>query len=100
MMATLVAMCSAHAAHAQESGNTAGARAGELPPLNAVVALARERAVSVVEAQREVAVANAGYAGARLSPLTNPYAEVFADRRLNGTGDVAVQGSVWFPVEV
>jgi outer membrane protein, heavy metal efflux system len=78
--------------------------AGELPrlpSLNRVIAIARERAPAVVSARADLNVGRSSYVGARLSPLTNPYLEVFVDRgNMNATKDVAVQANLWLPVEL
>ncbi len=76
-----------------------------LPTLSRVIALAKERAPGVVTARAELNVGRSSYAGARLSPITNPYLEVFVDRGtprggVNTTRDVAVQANLWLPVEL
>ncbi len=72
-----------------------------LPPLERVVALAREMAPTVALARAEVGVGRAAYAGARLGPVANPYLEVLGARGSAGaTKDVAIQGSLFVPIEV
>lgn len=75
--------------------------APSLPSLAGVMALAKERAPGVVSAKADLNIGRSTYAGARLSPLTNPYLEVFVDRgNMNATKDVAVQANLWLPVEL
>lgn len=72
-----------------------------VPELARVVSLARERAPALSRARGQVGVARAGYDGARLSPVANPYLEVQAQRGTAGaTRDVALQAALWLPVEV
>ncbi len=72
-----------------------------VPTLARVVELARERAPELARARGDVNAARAGYQGARLSQVANPYLEVQAQHGRNGaTRDVAVQASLWVPVEV
>ncbi|MFO0755044.1 MAG: TolC family protein [Byssovorax sp.] len=70
------------------------------PTLAKVVALAREQAPNVALARAELGVGRAGYAGARLAPVTNPYVEMIAGRGSSGTKDVTLQGTLFFPIEV
>lgn len=71
------------------------------PSIADAITLAKEHAPSVISARMEVGVANAGYAGARLSPMDNPYLEVFVDRGRGGaTQDVTVQANLWLPIEM
>ncbi|MCU0681340.1 MAG: TolC family protein [Polyangiaceae bacterium] len=79
-------------------------RGGEvplLPSLARVIALAKEMAPGVVTAKADVNIGRSSYAGARLSPLNNPYLEVFVDKGPpRTTKDVAVQANLWLPVEL
>ncbi len=69
------------------------ASASAVPPLERVIALAREMAPTVALARAEVGVGRAAYAGARLGPVANPYLEVLGARGNAGaTKDVAIQG--------
>lgn len=78
-----------------------GAGAEPVPELARVLSLSRERAPSIARARGQAAAARAGYDGARLSPVANPYVEVQAQRGSAGaTRDVALQASLWLPVEV
>ncbi|AKT42988.1 TolC family protein [Chondromyces crocatus] len=71
------------------------------PTLERAMELSREWSPSVVTARAGVGVAQSAYAGARLTPVDNPYLEVFVDRGTNGaTKDVMVQGNLWVPLEV
>ncbi|MCC6649220.1 MAG: TolC family protein [Polyangiaceae bacterium] len=93
-LAALVALA-APAATAEEAAPDA------VPELSRVLSMARERAPSIARARGETRVARAGYEGARLSQLTNPYLEVQAQHGRGGaTRDVQVQASLWVPVEV
>jgi hypothetical protein len=64
------------------------------------MSMAREQAPSVALARAEIGVGRAGYAGARLSPLANPYLEMIAQRGSMGTKDVAIQTQLFVPVEI
>ncbi len=71
------------------------------PTLVRAIELAKERAPDVVSARMNVALANVSYAGARLSPIDNPYLEVFTDRgRAGATRDLTVQANLWIPIEL
>ncbi|TKC98705.1 TolC family protein [Polyangium fumosum] len=115
LAALLAIMLAAGAAGADERRRIAGAIGGAasspdaaalpaleaFPSLGRAMALARERGPDVVRARGSVGVAQASYAGARLSALDNPYLEVFVDRGLQGvTKDAAVQANLWLPLEV
>jgi cobalt-zinc-cadmium efflux system outer membrane protein len=99
-LAALVSLASARAlAELPAAPETAPSAA--VPSLARVITLARERAPAAAAAREEVNVGRAEQVGARLSPMTNPYIEVIAQRGTQGaTKDVAVQGSLWLPVEV
>jgi len=75
-----------------------------LPSLAEVVTLAKQQSLGVARSEADVAIGRSAYVGARLSSLTNPYLEVFADRGTfgpsNATKDIAIQGNLWLPVEV
>lgn len=71
-----------------------------VPPLGRAIALARERAASVVAARGQLGVARAAHVGARLSSLQNPYFEILAQRGTSGTQDLAISGTAWLPLEV
>ncbi|APR74869.1 Heavy metal RND efflux outer membrane protein, CzcC family protein [Minicystis rosea] len=74
---------------------------GGVPTLPRVIALARERAPLVAAAREDVAVGRAEQVGARLPPVTNPYLEVQVQRgTLNVTKDVAMQATLFVPVEI
>lgn len=64
------------------------------------ISLARERAPQVVSAKGMTGVALSSRSGARLSSLTNPYLEIFADRGSVGTRDLTLNADLWIPVEV
>lgn len=72
------------------------------PSLAHALELARARSPEVVSKNAAVDVARAGYQGARLSPLDNPYLEVFSDRGLesNATRDVTIAANLWLPIEL
>jgi cobalt-zinc-cadmium efflux system outer membrane protein len=79
----------------------AEAQSGSVPSLARVISLAKTNAPSVAVARAEVGIGKAEYAGARLSPLTNPYLEIQAQRGTQGqTKDVALQGQLSIPVEI
>lgn len=71
-----------------------------VPSLAKVIELARDRAPAVAIARANVEVSRSALVGARLGPLANPYVEVIADRGSQGTKDITVQGSLYFPLEV
>lgn len=77
------------------------AKPERVPRLSEVVRLAAKRAPDVILAQSEVEVGRAEYAGARLPPIQNPYAELTLEK---GYGDATATpgftGSLWVPVEV
>ncbi|MDC0745849.1 hypothetical protein [Polyangium mundeleinium] len=116
LAALLSSLLAAGAAGADERPRTSAALRGDaasppdaaalpasdaFPSLGRAMALARERGPEVVRARGSVGVAQASYAGARLSALDNPYLEVFVDRGLQGvTKDAAVQANLWLPLEV
>lgn len=78
-----------------------GAQGGPVPSLARVIAMARANAPSVAVARAEVGVSKAEYAGARLSPITNPYLEIQAQRGTQGqTKDVLLQGQLSIPIEI
>ncbi len=69
------------------------------PTLDDSVARARVNALAVAEARGAVTIAASTMVGARLSPLTNPYLEVQADRG-RYTEDVAINGMLFLPLEL
>lgn len=72
-----------------------------LPSLARVIALARERAPSVVVGRAELGVARSAFSGARLAPVTNPSVSVLFDKgTMRATKDVTVSGTLVLPVEV
>lgn len=70
------------------------------PSLQWVLETTARRAPEVVSQQGALRAAEAGMVGARLSPVTNPYLEVFGDRRLSGGAGLALQANLWLPVEL
>lgn len=78
---------------------TAGTPEG-FPPLAWVLERAAERAPDVVAQRGAVRAAEGSMVGARLSPLNNPYLEVFADRRYSESRGVTVQGNLWLPLDL
>jgi outer membrane protein, heavy metal efflux system len=77
-------------------------RAGEpFPTLTAAMERARVRPSAVIAAQGAVRSAEAVGVGARLSPVGNPYLELFADRTAARRAPAAtIQGNLWLPLEV
>lgn len=74
---------------------------GEVPTLERIVQLARERAPEIVAARAAVEESRAATVGARVSPVLNPYLEVIAERgSRNVTQDVYVTAQLHTPVEV
>ena len=75
----------------------------DFPSLQWVLRTASERAPEVIAGRGALEAANATMTGARLSPFTNPYVEVFADRRASasrvGPGTI-LQSNLWIPVEI
>src|SRR5262245_55948522 len=76
-----------------------GVARAEFPSLERSIQLAREKALTVVDAQAELGVAQAQLAGARVSFLGNPYTEVQVDR---GTVNPVVQALAYtyFPMDI
>lgn len=70
------------------------------PSLQWVLDAARERAPEVVSQRGSLRAAEATMVGARLSPLTNPYLEIFGDRRASNANGTALQANVWVPIEL
>lgn len=77
---------------------SAGARAA-WPTVDGVMRAAQERAPDMAEARGLATVAKAGASAARLSPLNNPYLEMFVDRGRD-TKDVTIATNLWLPVEI
>jgi len=69
------------------------------PTIDGVMRAAQERAPDMAEARGAATVARAGASAARLSPLNNPYLEMFVDRGRD-TKDVTIATNLWLPVEV
>ncbi len=69
------------------------------PTLDDVARIAQARAPALAEARGQLAAANASVFGARVSPVQNPYVEVFTDAG-KFTKDVQVQANVWVPIEI
>ncbi|MFO0661938.1 MAG: TolC family protein [Polyangiaceae bacterium] len=74
--------------------------AAAFPSLSRAIALARDHAPQVITARGMTNVAQSSQIGARLSPLTNPYLEVFADRGTTGTRDLTIAANLWLPIEL
>ncbi|MEO6419240.1 MAG: hypothetical protein ABIP39_07535, partial [Polyangiaceae bacterium] len=74
-------------------------RADAFPSLAAVVDRARAHGPSVVLAGADITVAAATRHAAGLAPLTNPYAEIIAERG-KYTEDAAITGSLYLPFEL
>lgn len=77
-------------------------RAAEpFPALAVAIERAGTQPTAVREASGAARVAEAQAAGARLSPLGNPYLEVFADRTAaRQDPEATLQSNLWLPVEV
>jgi outer membrane protein, heavy metal efflux system len=80
--------------------STSLAPAGEVPTLELVLGLARERAPEVIVGLAEVESSRAATVGARLSPILNPYLEVIAERGHGVTRDVYVTAQLHTPIEI
>lgn len=76
-----------------------GASHAERPPLASLLEAARARAVETTQARGVAAVARALSAGARVSPVQNPYLEVQLDHG-HYTRDVQVSSFLAVPVEL
>jgi cobalt-zinc-cadmium efflux system outer membrane protein len=86
------------------AGDVEALASGEqVPSLERIVALARAQGPRVLLGRAQIAIARAGYAGARLPPVANPYLELTADRALGvgGNGrDPNLLAQLWLPVEL
>lgn len=71
-----------------------------LPSLKVLLNLVRERAPDIVLGRAAVRSSRASYVGARRGPVENPYLEVTGERTGAGTNGLAVNGTLWLPVEV
>jgi outer membrane protein, heavy metal efflux system len=71
-----------------------------IPSLARVVELAKSRAPQVIAAGGQVGVARAGYEGAKLGVVQNPYVEIYGDREAAAATDVALQATLWVPLEL
>lgn len=73
----------------------------DVPTLDRVLALARERAPELMVARAEVEASRSVGVGARVSPLPNPHLEVIAERGGRGvTRDVYIIAQLHTPIEV
>jgi outer membrane protein, heavy metal efflux system len=72
----------------------------EVPTLERVMTLARNRAPEIIAARAEVEASRATSVGARVSPLLNPYLEVIAERGKGVTQDVYLTAQAHTPIEV
>jgi cobalt-zinc-cadmium efflux system outer membrane protein len=78
-----------------------GHAAEPFPSLSTAVSRATERASALVAARGAERAAEAMGSGARLSPLANPYLEVFADRGVaHDPSEATVQSNLWLPLEI
>jgi cobalt-zinc-cadmium efflux system outer membrane protein len=78
-----------------------GHAAEPFPSLSIAVSRASERASALIAARGAERAAGAMDAGARLSPLANPYLEVFADRGVaRDASEATVQSNLWLPLEI
>ncbi len=98
MIVATLAMASIFAG-ARPAGAQDAVRREPMPTLARTLELARARAPEVVASQGRLGVSRAGYEGARLSSVGNPYVEIYSDRGAS-TRDVTVQGSIWLPLDV
>ena len=80
------------------------ALAAEFPTLDVAIKLARQRSITVAEAEAEVGVANAQMKGARVSALGNPYTELQVDKpwaNYDAAGrQVQAMTFTYFPVDI
>lgn len=92
-------MCLAPSVRAAEAH--ASASTGSTSLLDELVKLARERAPDVALGRAALTASRSSYASAELAPVGNPFLEVKADRGTLGvTKDIAIDASVWLPVEL
>ncbi|MEO6952314.1 MAG: TolC family protein [Polyangia bacterium] len=76
-----------------------GVSRADRPSLGALIESARARALVTIQARGEAAAARAAGAGARVSPVLNPYLEIQMDHGPN-THDVQVNSFVAVPIEL
>lgn len=70
------------------------------PSLARALGLAREQAPAVVSSRATLRWARAGYAGARLGPVGNPYTEIVTDRGLGPQNRQTLSATLWLPLDV
>jgi outer membrane protein TolC len=77
-----------------------GAGGAEFPDLEQAVALARDRALVVADAQAELSAADAQVAGASVSSIGNPSTDVQVDRGLTTSTTIQALTFTYLPIDV